>query len=259
MKPFSLLQSLRSRVALPFLRKITPKIRHFAVGTIAHLLSDSQWYAAAFKITRFLTASVTPFVGESAHRDSWMLHFWVRDLLRYKRHFPIPIRGIGVEAVFEAKTNPKGMVVVSVHLPLANLVLRYLEEVGCRPDAVLAHGDLLIDGRLNLGGTVEGVPGLATDGNVLLRVRNILRRGGVVAGMIDTELGAPLNTNMLCLVGSVGARLVFSLAELGKDGEIVARFYTPPDPFCKSSEGILSNVEFFQARLDNLLQSHSRT
>lgn len=185
-----------------------------------------------------------------------MLHFWLMDLLGYEPHFPIPTLTTGAEALFEAKTNRNGVVVVSIHLPLANFILRHLTEIGCPPDAVLAAGYLLKNGKYVHGGTAEGIWGLAIDRNVLLKVRSILHNGGLVFGLIDIHPGAPLNSNLLRLAGLVRARLVFAVTEFGKSGEAVARFYAPPDPFCSSRESVLSNIEFFQAKVDEILQSH---
>ena len=42
--------------------------------------------------------------------------------------------------------------------------------------------------------------------------------------MMDTDLGPPLNTSPLLSVGTVGARQIFVIAELHKNGEILAKF-----------------------------------
>jgi len=256
--PFAI-RVLQQRVVFPFLRRLSPRFNLLAAHLIARLLPESKWYTAAFQITRFVTAISVPMTGGAPYRANWMLHYWLKHLFCYNRPFPIPIRAVGAEAIFEARANSKGMVVAAVHVPLTILAVRTLVDLKCPPDAVLAGAGGIIDGKFWAGGMAERLPGLDVANRiVLVKVRNILRRGGVVVGMIDTQLGGSLNGNLLRLLRPLGARLVFMYAELQKNGEILVRFYTPPDPFCCSEEGVLSNLEFIRAKVDEILNPGSR-
>jgi hypothetical protein len=212
-------------------------------------------------LTRALTVVLrpmlrfTPYGGESrrAILPAWLMHTWLKHFPDFERPFPIPIRVEGAEALAEAKTNPHGMGVFSVHLPLTNLTLTTLLDLGYPPDAAVSHPDGLKDGLLPVWGRGVGYPALATSRNVLFGARAILRAGGMVAGLLDTNLGAPLNGNMLHLLGRFGARAVFAIPMLDKDCVVVLRFYTPPDPFCKTPESITANLAFLQNKMDELL------
>jgi hypothetical protein len=238
---------------LPFLRRIYPKFALVIAHLIAFLLPEKLWYPVAYQLTCALTAFTRPIIAWTPQRKNWLLYGWLKLFLHYERPFPIPIRTLGEEVVKEARTNPGGMLVVSVHLPLGIFILRSLVEIGCPPTAVIAHGDLLKNGAFPIWGTVDGLPGLATDGNVLVKTRRILRHGGSIGAMIDAQLGEPISTNILRLLRFIGARMVFALVDLHPSGEIVVKFYNPPDPYCGSDEGILKNLEFFQSKLGDLL------
>jgi hypothetical protein len=241
------------RALQPSFRRISPTFASIVTRSISLLLPASLWYSAAFRTTRILTTLTRPVIGWTPQRTSWLLYGWLKQFLRYERRFPIPIRSIGGEIIQEARTNPKGMVMVSVHLPLAIFISRTLLELDCPPDAIVASGELLKNGMFPIWGTVNEVPGLAADRNVLIKTRSILRRGGSIAAMIDTQVGGSIEVNLLRLLGSVGARLVLALAELQSSGEILVQFYNPPDPFCSSDEGIMKNVEFFEQKIDEIL------
>jgi hypothetical protein len=248
------IQALQKRVVRPVLHWVSPKIAFALTHSIMHLLPESEWYQATFRITRFMAFISKPFSHGEPYRAEWMLYFWLKHLIESNRPFPIPTRAVGVEAILEARANSSGFVMVSVHMPLAHLALRSLVEMGFPPDAVLANKAALRDGKFPVGGRAEGVPGLAAgSGMVLVKARSILRRGGSVAALIDVELGTPLDPSILRLVGAMGARLLFALTEVQKNGEVLTRFYIPPDPFCRTTDGVKSNIAFLKAKVLELL------
>jgi hypothetical protein len=236
------------------LRCISPKIAFYGTHFIAHVFPETEWYMATLRITRLLTVIAEPFAGRAPLRAEWMLHIWLRCI---SRPFPIPTRTAGTEALIEARTNPNGMALVSLHVPFFDLILRPLFELGCPPDAVISSVSQILDGKFRVGGMAESSPALAAqDPNVLLKARRILQRGGMVAALIDAN--NRLNPNILRLVGSVGARLLFYVSEMQENGEILFRFLPPPDPFCRTPEGILSNIEYLRAKVLGISQSSSQ-
>ena len=252
------MHDLRKRAVLPILRWISPKVAASVTHSIVRLLPEAKWYPATFHITKRLTGISELLAGEVPLRAQWKLHFWLKHLFSYNRPFPIPIRPVGADALFQARAHSSGTVLVSVHLPLTHLVTRCLVEIGYPPDAVVTSGISIKPGKFPVGGRSEELTALAAQsGSVLLEARSILRRGGFVAALIDTEMGAPLNPNILRFVGTVGARLVFALTEIQKSGEVFVRFHCPPDPFCRSKEGIFSNIEFLRERVALLLRAKS--
>jgi hypothetical protein len=76
-------------------------------------------------------------------------------------------------------------------------------ELGGPPTAVVADEGALTNGSLPVWGMAEGIPGFVANRSVLVKVRNILRQGGVVATLIDTNLGDPLHCNIFRLLESV--------------------------------------------------------
>jgi hypothetical protein len=185
---------------------------------------------------------------------AWLLQSTLPHLVATGRPFPIPIRENDVEAILEARKNSRGVVLCSVHLPFIRLVLRRLVELGMPPTAVIAGATAQVSGRLAVWGMAESLPALVPDKDVLFKVRSILRHGGVVATLIDVDLGAPMNGNVFRFIRSIGARLVFFTTELQPDGEIMVEFFAPPDPFCLSDKSVLSNLFALRSRTARILQ-----
>jgi hypothetical protein len=195
------------------------------------------------------------------HRDprrrlivTWLMQSTLRHLVALGRPFPIPTSDKNLEVFLEARKNPNGIVLCSVHLPFIRLVFRHLVELGVPPTAVVADEGALTNGALPVWGLAESIPGFIANRSVLVKVRNILRRGGVIATLIDTNLGDPVHCNIFRLIQSTGARLVFVVTELQPDGVIMVEFFAPPDPFCLSDESVLSNVLALQSRTARILR-----
>jgi hypothetical protein len=241
--------------------RVMPSFTSFVASSIARTLPTRHWYPALLHLTHSLAFGISPLIRLTPYRTDirrkmvagWLMDCWLRHFAHYERSFPIPIRIRGVEVVHEGATNPSGMAILSAHLPLANTILRALVEMNHRPTAAISHVDALWNGKVPVWGVPGGVEGLEANKNVLLKARKILREGGSVAAMIDTGLGAPLNVNILRLLGSVEARAIFATAELQPNGDILIEFHTPPDPLCRTDESIVTNLEFFRAKVDRIM------
>jgi hypothetical protein len=80
----------------------------------------------------------------------------------------------------------------------------------------------------------------------------LLRRGGSVFVLVDRKPGV-YSENIFRFAGRVGARVLYCFSELQRDGTIVARFVSPPDPYCKSAESIRENVSALDANIKIIL------
>jgi hypothetical protein len=186
--------------------------------------------------------------------QSWLLGILLQRLDdAFGKPFPIPVRTRGAETVFEAWDHPKGVVICCVHLPLWNVLLRSLVEMKRPPSAILAGPTVIRDGMISPWGSGVRLPALAIDKNIYVKARGILRRGESIATMIDNASLGRINVNLLRLIGVLGARVIFTTIELQASGEILVRFYNPPDPFCKTDESIRANVDFYENRIDGVL------
>jgi hypothetical protein len=233
----------------------------FQARTIAFLFPPSLWYWASYRFCRLqvLVASpllfFSPFRSERQHRLlTRLMEAMVHRLVMLRRPFPIPIHNINAEVVREARKNPNGIVLCSVHLPFVHLVLRCLVELGMPPTAVISGRDGIVDKRLPLWGMAESLPAFAPDRNVLAKARTILRKGGFVSTLIDASRGGPMDPNALRFIRSVGARLVFFTTELQSDGQIAVEFFAPPDPFCLSDESVIANLQALERKRARIVQ-----
>ncbi|MGB6193259.1 MAG: hypothetical protein WBF42_12395 [Terracidiphilus sp.] len=171
-----------------------------------------------------------------------------------KHVFPVPTRCKNIEALVEAQGNPGGTVLCSVHLPLVKLLLRHMVDSGIPPTAVVADRSLIHDGRIGVWGSEQSLPGLIADKNVLFRTRHVLKTGGLIATLVDVDLGNPVNCNLFRFIRSTGARMVFFTTALQPDGAVMVEFFAPPDPFCLSDESVLANLQSLQNRVIEILQ-----
>ena len=247
-------------------RIVVPVFFSFATRFIVRALPERLWYPTVFHISRLQThlfrsiVELTPYRSDPRKRMilGWLMNAWLRELVTFQRPFPIPLRSKGSEIILDAATNPKGMVICSVHLPMVNLIPRSLVDMNRAPTAVVSALSVLRNGKSPLWGLREGLPVINTDGYVLNRARHVLLRGGSVLSLVDTDLHGSLNPNMLCLVRAVEAQLVFAISELQTNGDIQVDYFAPPDPFCRTDQAILSNLQALQARVDRVLQSPSQ-
>lgn len=251
--------AINARTAL---REISQRYFFLVTRLIAFVFPPRHWYRALFAVCRLQhhllrpLLLLPPYRGDPKRRVglTWLVESSLLHLLSLGRPFPIPMRQRGLQWIREARTSPKGVVLCSVHLPFARIILRLLVESGLPPTAVVAHETAIVDGEFPVWGTTEKLPGLVSDRDVLLKARTILRKGGFVAALIDSNLGNQPNRNVFRLIRSVGARLVFFVTELQPDGTILIDILQPPDPFCESDESVLSNIAFMQERVDRVLR-----
>ena len=248
--------------ALLFLRFHSNKLFYAAGRCIASLLPERFWYPAVLRISLLQAILLRPLIALSPYRNdlrrhiivSWLLNSWLRQLSNLRRPFPIPIRTKGEEALIDARSNPYGILICSVHLPLVHLILRSLAEMNRLPAAVVAGQTEMRNQRIPLWGLEGELPGIVPGPNVLLRVQRELRRGGAVFALVDADLGDSIRPNLFRLVRIAEARAVFAIPELLPNGEILVEFSVPPDPSCLSDPSILANMRALHVQLERIFQ-----
>ncbi|MBV8438010.1 MAG: hypothetical protein JOY95_10905 [Silvibacterium sp.] len=245
------------------MRQYSPRIFTFFARLVAIVLPQRLWYPAIFRLSRLQALILRVAIVISPYRTdrrrpilvSWLMNSWLQALSTLERPFPIPIRVRGHDAIIRASANPNGMAICSVHLPLKHMGLRPLADLNRSPDAVITAQRELVNGKFPVWGLGQGLPPLNSDRHVLLKVRTILRRGGSIAALIDNGRGELFPHKLFHLIRSVKAQVVFVLAQLQPNGEILVEYFTPPDPFCKTDDSISSNLLVLKARIDRVLQA----
>jgi len=249
------------------LRRFLDRVASIIAQSIGSLLPTPEWYTATVQVIRLLAPVCRLLIGSTRFRndprrgmiESWLISTILQRIDAFEKPFPVPIKTTGTEELFEAWNHPHGVVICSVHLPLWNLILRSLVDLNCPPSAVVAGTKAIWAGMFHPWGSVLRLPALVANKNVYIKARGVLRHGGSVATMMD--LGAPLNLNLnlLRLIGTLGARVIFATVELGDGGDVLVQFSSPPDPFCRTEESIRSNIEFFKSKIDYVLHPRGRT
>ena len=176
-----------------------------------------------------------------------MLDHWLRTLT-FSGPFPIPCKWFNAEVLRgKPEDSGKGTLYCWTHVPLVEVPLRVLVELGHRPDVMVAHPGKIVDGECYvIPGLTTRLHSISSDRLLLLRVRTALRDGKSVVCTADREMFGPIMGDVLRVAGRAGARVVFAWAERMKDGTIKVFFREAPHPYCESAEAIGENVEFLR-------------
>ena len=246
----------------PFLRKTSDVYFSASARLISAVLPPRLWYWTLLRICRLHALLLQPLLSLTPYREdrrrpiivAWLLHSWLRRFVALERLVPIPIRSTGTQVVDDARTNRRGMVICSVHLPLVQCILRPLVDAGQSPTAAVADAVEQLHQRVPVWGSREGIPAIVPDRNVWLRVRSILRHGGSIAVLLDPGLGESLNSEIFRFIRTIGARVVFAICELQPNGEILVDYFEPPDPFFTGDKSIEANLQALADRRGSVLR-----
>jgi hypothetical protein len=242
-------------------RSIAGRFFPFGARLLSRLLPERLWYPAVLRICRLqapvlrLLLRHSPYHGDSRSQNvaGWLMNSWLFALVQLGREFPIPITIVGKDAVLEAARNPHGVLFCSCHIPLANICARPLVDLNVPPSAVTAREAVTANSQFPLWGLARGLPVLEPDAMLFVKMRTILQHGGSVALLIDRHLDDPYSPNVFRLARRLGARVVLMVASLQDDGRIEVEYFSPPDPFCTTDEGIFANLQALDNRVQRIL------
>jgi hypothetical protein len=235
----------------------------FLACTIGFVLPPRLWYRTMYRVCFLHGLVFRVLLGFSPLRNdfrrrvivTWLMQSTLPHLVARNKPFPIPTSHKNLDIFLDARKNSNGVVLCSVHLPFIRIGFQCLALVGELPTAVIAGSEAMVNGQLLIDGTKETIPAIAANSReVLVKVRQILRKGGCVAALVDAYPGDSMNCNLFRLISCVGARLVFATTELQPDGVIAVEFFLPPNPLCQDDEAVRSNLRFLQSRKGQILQ-----
>ena len=240
----------------PLLRQIHRRllqIRLQLVSTIAPGkggcvdIPKRYWYRFALFASRVHGKLKARTGGNGVLTEALMLDNWMR-ALTFSGAYPIPLR-LGEIEVLKQTTPGRGILYCWTHLPLMEVPLRALYDLGQPVDLTVAH-----PGRI-VGGNEFIIPGIQArnraipaDRRALIRVRTALKEGKSVACLADSEMFGPSSSQILRVVGMSGAFVIFTWAERQSDGTLNVIFMPAPNPLCRNDEEIRQNLEFLQTR-----------
>lgn len=213
------------------------------VGIFARILPRSLWYAAALRMSR-LHRNTATLLGHRTerHTEAFLRDCWLIEFAR-RGGFPIPWHVTGLEVLRWPSTDSKGTLFCGLHLPLSRVAIGALVDSGYPTTHILAdQGNVLPGDQFLVPGLDRTVPALPAGPQVLVHIRSVLREGGSVGCLLDTDYSEPISPNILRLAGKVGARIIFFTAELDRQDRPQIHFYDPPRPFCQSMEDVQENL-----------------
>ena len=191
--------------------------------------------------------------GNGPLTEALMLDNWIR-ALTFSGEYPIPWVP-GDLNILNAPPSTRGILYCWTHLPLVEMPLRTLLDMGHTLDFIVADPGKIVNGdEFIVPGLKTRVKALSADRRVLIKVRSALAQGKSVACLADAEIFGPLSSQVLQVAGKVGAFVIFQWAERQPDDTLKVNFVPAPYPHCETAEQIEQNLEFLYARNTRTLQ-----
>ena len=240
-----------SRVIL-WLKGVLPLRRQARIA--ARVVPARLRYRFALAASRWQGRVMKQLGRNGALTEALMLDHWIRELT-FEGPFPIPWRLHGRETL-ERYSVPGPVLYYSTHVPLGQIPLSVLSELGYPLPVPIADRGLIVDGeRFLVLCTAERVPALSADLHSLARMRTTLQRGTSVSCLMDRDLGGEGQfINPLRLCGRLGVPVLFTWAEMGVDSVIDVTFCPSPHPMCETEEAIAENVKALLEITDRILE-----
>lgn len=255
------------------LRRLILTLYCLAARVITATLPRRWWYSAAFRLSCAQVMALRPlaFLGVYPYRrdirdwekrrrviQSRMMVRWLDTLGLSGKAFPIPFRMRGEEVFWQAMARGQGLVVGSAHLFLIRCAVLALARMLPQAETMtVASPNAIEDEAVPLWNQPVRLAAVAIGDSPLLKLRTLLRAGGIAPVLMDRVMGSELDAKILRLVRAVGAQLLLSTVELQSNGEVLIEVFSPPDPDCQTEESIHANLEALRLRRDAILQISS--
>lgn len=183
--------------------------------------------------------------GNGNLTEAVMLDNWIR-ALTCSGPFPIPCIPVGT-SVLDLDKEGRGVLYCWTHVPLVEIPLRLLLQLGHRVDFIVAHpGKIVGKDEFIVPGLKERIKTLSVDQRVLTKVRTALKQGRSVACLVDPEMFGPISSQILSVAGGAKAFVVFQWAERHANGDITVVFRPAPHPLCENDQEIQENLNFLK-------------
>lgn len=257
------MQSLASVLQTKFRARGEPLLRQFIGGSLkyasslfplsrqarfaAWILPKRCWYRFALFASRVHGKVKAKMGGNGVLTEALMLDNWMR-ALTFLGAYPIPLRP-GPTEVLKQLTQGRGVLYCWTHLPLMEIPLSALYNLGQPVDLIVAHPGRIVDeDEFVIPGVQTRGKAIPADRYTLTRVRTALKEGKSVACLADPELLGPSSSQILRVAGMADAFVIFTWAERQPDGTLKVIFIPAPNPLSKTDEEIHQNFEFLQIR-----------
>ena len=226
------------------------------------LLPSEKWYKAAFIMSKYYAYIIGP-PSERAENSFRKTQSIKLDTLLSRMGsdanpphiFPIPVRGNGEEIL--KKSRPNVLLVCSLHFPLVLVGgMRYILKSGLMPDAILVRSlpKYNDDGYMHIFGTSARIPTILIDSTVLIKVRGILRRGGIVIVLVDENLSAGnYSPNVFRLAEKLNSDMIYSLVKLQSNGCIDVNMFEFPKAASAEEDSVALKINTLSEQVTNLL------
>jgi hypothetical protein len=213
------------------------------VGLFQLVVPRRFWFSGVLILCRWL-ATIARLAGfrecagyEASSVDGWLAQLTLRG------PFAIKYRVIGAQHLAKAAGDEAGIFYCSVHLPLAGVMMRALQDLGASPELLLAAPvNINQDGQWLPTGTAVGLNAIPPGPGLLRQVRTLLSGGGRFGSMLDADVGAPIRPTLMRLAGSARARVILCWAVMDATRTIVVTFQTAPHPVPDTEEKVLANL-----------------
>ena len=231
------------RRSLKFLASLLPFSRRARIA--AFLLPRKHWYRFAVFASRLQGRVKALTGGNGPLTEALMLDNWIR-ALTLSGSYPIPWQPGDTEVLSQIRPG-RGVLYCWSHVPLVEMTLRALLDLGHKVDLVVAHpGNIENRDEFLVPGLDVRLKAISVNRRVLPTVRTALAQGKSVACLVDAEIFGPMSPLALRVAGMVGAFVIFFWAERQADETLRVTFQPAPHPLCKNNVEIDENLEFLR-------------
>lgn len=246
-------------------QRCAANLYRFAASLIVRSFSARYWYRIIFLVARLQIEILRPLalLGVYPYRHdikSWasrreiilarIMDDWLHQMAAFHRPFPIPTQVSGAAAVRKLSGEGTGLVFCSSHCFLADVALRIVAEA-CAGALTIISTVPNPEKGYSIWGMNRAIPVIHPDKNVLLKVRNILRRGESVVVLIDKALDTPFQSNILRLACAIQVPVIFSIPKLQPSGDMVLDLSNIHS--FRSEDSVQKTLASWQAQRDRIL------
>ena len=220
---------------------------------IRKVYSNKNWSIKVFKITNWtkyipLTQSDVT-INKGLRRGKQMDKLY--SLLTRKSEFNIPTKLIPIPTI----SSETGLVICTVHLPLAKVGLRTLLENNFYIDYALVGGATK-DGKLAVWGTRKKLNILVRNNSVLLKAKKLLEQKKRIILMCDNSKTGEISTNIFKIVNKSNAKIIYLFYQLENDNTLTTWLKFPSYPFCSNDQEIAINVKELMEERDKVIKHY---
>jgi hypothetical protein len=220
---------------------------------IRKIYSNKKWSIKVFKVTnwtKYIPLTQRDIaINKGLRRGKQMDKLY--SLLTRNSEFIIPTKLLPIPTI----SNDTGLVICTIHLPLAKVGLRTLLENNFDIDYALVGGATK-DGKMAVWGTRNKLNTLVRNNIVLLKAKKILEQKRRIILMCDNSKTGEISTNIFKIVKKSNAKIIYLFYRLETNNTLTTWLSFPSHPYCLCDEEITINVNELNQEREKIIEHY---